>query len=171
LSKSFDQVAENYFAARDRVANRRYLDRFLDHVAAGRAVLDLGCGAGLPIDEYLIANGRRVIGLDISEKQIELAWRNVPEGRFEVSNMSSLASGEYEVDGIVSFYAIFHTPRERHEELLRTLNSFLPMDGWLLITMGASEWEGVENDFHGGTMAWSHHGPPEESRDARKSRF
>jgi hypothetical protein len=35
-----------------------------------------------------------------------------------------LKSGEYKVDGIVSFYAIFHTPRDRHANLLKVFASF-----------------------------------------------
>ncbi len=48
--------------------------------------------------------------------------------------MLDLARGQYRVDGVVSLYAIFHTPRARHAELLATLRSFLPVSGSMLIT-------------------------------------
>jgi hypothetical protein len=62
------------------------------------------------------------------------------------------------VDGIVSFYAIFHTPRTKHEEILKKFASFMPNGGAILITMGYSEWEGTLDDFLGTKMYWSHYG-------------
>ena len=83
---------------------------------------------------------------------IELAKKNVPQAFYEVKDMSQLRKEEYCVDGIVSFYAIFHTPREKHQELLKKFASFMPNGGALLITMGAGEWEGTEENFHGAKM-------------------
>lgn len=96
--------------------------------------------------------------MDISENMIQLAKRNVPEAEYKVKDMSQLEKGEYQVDAVVSFYAIFHTPRETHQELLHKINSFLPKGGYILITMGADEWEGTEENFHGSQMYWSHFG-------------
>lgn len=61
-------------------------------------------------------------------------------------------------DAIVSFYAIFHIPRTEHESLLNRFAQLLKPGGYLLITMGVSEWEGEEKDFHGTRMFWSHFG-------------
>jgi hypothetical protein len=88
----------------------------------------------------------------------------VPEARFEVMNMLDLHAGQFSVDGIVSFYAIFHTPRDQHARLLQTLGSFLRPGGVLLITMGPDEWEGTEADFHGVEMYWSHFGSERNRR-------
>jgi hypothetical protein len=85
--------------------------------------------------------------------------------------MLDLTEGEYRVDGIVSFYAIFHTPRDRHAGLLKTLATFLPPGGPLLITMGASAWEGTEADFHGAEMFWSHYGADENAQLVESAGF
>jgi 2-polyprenyl-3-methyl-5-hydroxy-6-metoxy-1,4-benzoquinol methylase len=45
-------------------------------------VLDLGCGAGVPVAREMIARGFKVTGVDISAQQIEQARRNVPEAQF-----------------------------------------------------------------------------------------
>ena len=71
-------------------------------------MLDIGCGPGIPVDRYLIDNGDKVIGLDISESQIELAKKNVPEATYEVKDISTLTMREYSVDAVVSFYVVFH---------------------------------------------------------------
>jgi SAM-dependent methyltransferase len=164
VRRGYDAAAEAYGASRDLLENERHLDLFMKRLPPPASVLDIGCGSGVPIDRDLIEHGYDVVGIDVSPKQIELARERVPGGRFEVRDMVDLTPGDYEVDGIVSFYAIFHTPRERHGDVLRTLASFLRPEGVMLMTMGASEWEGTEPDFHGVEMYWSHYGPGENRR-------
>jgi len=154
----YDRAADRYARERDKFKNEKYLKLFTELLRPPASVLDIGCGSGEPIDHFLVARGYDVIGVDISSKQIELARQLVPGARFEVQNMLTLKPGQYAVGGIVSFYAIFHTPRERHAGLLRTFASFLRPGGAVLITMGAEDYEGKEQDFHGVEMYWSHFG-------------
>jgi len=137
----------------------------------GSTILDIGCGAGVPIDKFLSENGYTVKGIDISEKQIELAKKNVPHASYEVKDMSEFKDNEYDVDAIVSFYAIFHTPREIHFELFKKLASFLKSGGLLLVTMGSSDWEGEEENFHGAHMYWSHYSPEKNVEIVKKAGF
>jgi cyclopropane fatty-acyl-phospholipid synthase-like methyltransferase len=153
----YDRIAQTYDAQRDQFRNILWLERFLAMIPPGRAVLDVGCGAGRPVDAYLVDHGYAVHGLDFSPAMIELARGHVPGATYAVQDMLDLKPGEYRVDGIVALYSIFHTPRERHQELLDTLASYLSPGGAMLITMGASEWEG-EEEFHGVRMSWSHFG-------------
>lgn len=163
VREGYDQVADLYLKARDQWQPIPHLARLLARLEAESWILDVGCGAGIPVDSYLTENGHQVIGVDVSPRQIELAARNVPGGRFETRDMQDLRAGEFQVDAVVSFYAIFHTPRESHGETIRTLASFLPQGGFVLVTMGASEWEG-EEDFFGAPMWWSHYGPEKNRR-------
>jgi cyclopropane fatty-acyl-phospholipid synthase-like methyltransferase len=158
VRKQYNKLAENYLSTRDQFKNIKYLEKFNKLLKPASLILDIGCGAGAPVDKYFLERGHKVIGLDISEKQIELAKKNLPNGEFKVEDMSVLKKGEYSVDAVVSFYAIFHTPRETHGDILKKINTFLKPNGLLLITMGSSEWEGTEKDFHGAEMYWSHYG-------------
>lgn len=158
VKKQYNKLAENYLAGRDHFKNDKYLEKLNTLLQPKSHILDIGCGAGIPIDRYFIEKGHSVTGTDISDKQIELAKKNVPQGDFKVEDMSLMSEGEYNVDAVVSFYAIFHTKRETHEIIFSKINSFLKKDGYLLITMGSSEWEGRVGDFFGGEMEWSHYG-------------
>jgi SAM-dependent methyltransferase len=157
VRRGYDLIAEAYAAQRDLAGNEPYIRRFIAALPEGASVLDAGCGSGA-VDRWLADRGVRVVGIDISPKQIELAERLVPEGRFDVRDMLRLEDCDYAVDGVVSLYAIFHTRRVHHARLLRTFASFVPTGGPMLITMGAGEWEGIEADFHGVEMYWSHYG-------------
>ncbi len=157
VRRGYDEAAERYARQRDQFASLEYLEYLASRLRPGATVLDLGCGSGLPIDRYLVDQGFRVVGLDLSERQIALARVNVPKATYAVRDMTALLPNDFAVDAIVSFYAIFHTPRTGHAALMRTLASFLTHGGLLLVTMGASDWEGMEDDFHGVPMFWSHY--------------
>lgn len=164
VRSGYDRAAERYAASRDQFQNVADLERFIELLPSPATVLDVGCGSGVPVARYLVERGYDVIGIDVAPKQVDLAKELVPGGSFEVRNMLELKAGEYRVDGLVSFYAVFHTPRDRHAELLRRFASFVHPGGALLITMGAQEWEGTETDWHGVEMFWSHFGAETNQR-------
>jgi cyclopropane fatty-acyl-phospholipid synthase-like methyltransferase len=157
VRRGYNRAAETYTLQRNQFESLEYLDRLASRLRPGATVLDVGCGAGVPIDRSLVDRGYRVIGIDLSERQIALARANVPEAIYAVQDMTALRPNDYAVDAIVSFYAIFHTPRAGHAALLQTFAGLLPPGGLLLVTMGANEWEGTEEDFHGAPMFWSHY--------------
>jgi cyclopropane fatty-acyl-phospholipid synthase-like methyltransferase len=171
VKKGYDKAADNYAKSRNQFESLKYLKIFAEFVEKGKTILDVGCGAGKPVDKFLVKQGYAVNGIDISEKMISLAKKNVPQAFYEVKDMSLLKEGEYCVNGIVSFYAIFHTPREKHQDLLKTFASFIPNGGALLITMGANEWEGTEENFHGAKMFWSHYGAEKNKELVEKAGF
>jgi SAM-dependent methyltransferase len=66
--KSFDRLVERYYATYG--ANEEYnyfLEEFVDTLKRGK-VLDLGCGAGMPVAKTLVGHGFDVVGVDISKK-------------------------------------------------------------------------------------------------------
>ena len=157
VKAGYNKSAKNYAAHRNQSENFTHLDKLNELLRPHSKILDIGCGAGKPVDSYFISKGHTVTGIDISEEMIALAKQNVSEGDFKVEDMSSLKDGEYRVDAVVSFYAIFHTPRETHLDILNKINSFLSENGYIFITMGVDDWEGKEDDFNGAEMYWSHY--------------
>jgi cyclopropane fatty-acyl-phospholipid synthase-like methyltransferase len=53
--------------------NTRKLAELCDRLPAHAHVLDLGCGAGVPVMQQLVARDAAVIGIDASAAQIESA--------------------------------------------------------------------------------------------------
>jgi len=170
VKKGYNQIASNYLKNRDRFESISYLRKLVKYLRSGAKILDLGCGSGFPVDKFLVDKGFGVIGVDISEEQILLAKENVPLGEFEVKDIEKLKFKEYEVDAVISFYTIFHIKREKHKLLFDKIASFLPRGGMLLVSMGASNWEGVDN-FYGVRMFWSHYGPKTNSEIVKNAGF
>ena len=171
VRRGYDVAGASYTETRNEAQDLDELERFHERLRRPAMVLDVGCGAGTPVGRYLVDRGHQVIGIDISPKQIELARRLVPEAHFEIRDMLDLEAGEYSVDGIISLYAVFHTPRERHGKLLRTFGSLLRPEGIMLLTMGSGAWEGVGAGFHGVEMYWSHFGRDENRRLVEEAGF
>ena len=168
---AYNEVAAAYLLARrDNQHDLPYLNRLVGQLQPGDHVLDVGCGAGLPIAAHLQSAGLEVTGIDISQVQIELARQNVPQGEFLLRDMSDLKEGDFNVAAVVAFYSLFHTPREGHLRLLTTLRTFMPPGGRLLCTFGSTEWEG-EEPFFGVPMRWSHYGAQASRRLVTEAGF
>jgi len=151
----------NYEKFYDREKNRLDLfdklmcDELISRLPKYSKVLDLGCGIGLPHDKYFVDNHMVLTGIDISEKHIALAKKNVRNAKYLVGDFFSRdVLGKF--DAIVSYFAIFHIPREEHKKLFERINSLLNKNGYILITLGAEEMKcDVNPDFVGAPMAWS----------------
>jgi cyclopropane fatty-acyl-phospholipid synthase-like methyltransferase len=161
VADGYDVIAERYLAWSDLRASPtrlRYLALALELIPPGSQVLELGCGAGIPMTAAL-AQGRAVTGVDISATQLEMARRNVPSATFIRADMTSLAFEPASVDAVVAFYSLTHMPRDEHRQLIERIRSWLRPDGLFLASMGADDEPGdVEADWLGVDMYFSHFG-------------
>lgn len=161
VADGYDTMAERYFAwsdLRPSPTRLRYLALALGLIPAGSEVLELGCGAGIPMTAAL-ADGRSVTGVDISATQLEMARRNVPGAAFIQADMTTLAFEPATFDAVVAFYSLTHVPRDEQGELLDHIRGWLRPGGLFLASMGADDEPGeVEADWLGVDMYFSHFG-------------
>jgi SAM-dependent methyltransferase len=134
----------------------RYAAVLLNALPPGAAVLELGCGVGVPMTQRL-ARRFAVTGVDISAQHIAQARRNVPAATFIQADMAALAFPPAGFDAVAAFYSIIHVPREEHAALVRDIATWLRPGGLLVATMGAGSTEAaVEPDWLGVPMYFSH---------------
>jgi trans-aconitate methyltransferase len=84
VARGYDALGHDYLAwasAYADPARDRMLDEFTARLASGARVVDLGCGPGVP-STRLLADRSDVIGVDISETQLDAARGNVPRASF-----------------------------------------------------------------------------------------
>ena len=156
VRQGYERCAAAYDAARQDEAFPQ-LALLSRRLADGASVLDIGCGAGVPV-AHSLCERYMVTGVDISGAMIKLARQHVPEANFIESDIMALDLPAASFEAIVSFYAIFHIPREEHAELFRRIYRWLKPGGYLLVTLSFDD-EPVytENDFFGAQMAWSNY--------------
>ena len=124
---AYDVIAEEYLRrvtqANDATELRAQLDSYITmlkkRVPEGGKIVDLGCGAGLPITVAL-AETFDVAGVDFSIQQIELARKNVPGATFVQADMSEVSFPEGSIDGVTAFFSIIHVHRDLHAQLFMT---------------------------------------------------
>lgn len=143
-----DDADEGHYAA--------WLDELIPLLPDWGAVLDLGCGCGVPVARRLMHQGFGVTGVDLSPVQIERAKRLVPEGRFLCADLTSLELPEAAFEAIVSFYAIIHVPIDEQPAVFRHISGWLKPGGLFMATLGSRAWTGTEPDWLGAPMYWSH---------------
>jgi 2-polyprenyl-3-methyl-5-hydroxy-6-metoxy-1,4-benzoquinol methylase len=158
VKSGYNQIADKYLAARTKDSEDvRLLGDFIELLSPDAKVLDAGCGAGIPISKML-AEHFDVTGVDFSEAQIVLAKKNVPNAKFLCEDMTSLKFQEGSFDGICSYYATIHIPREEHQQLLANFHHMLNTGGIALLCLGAQNLTNdIDENYFGTRMYWSHY--------------
>src|SRR5947208_14115591 len=87
-------------------------------IPAGSEVLELGCGAGIPVAAEILRNGHTYTGVDISVRQVELAMSHLPDGDFRVGNVLDQAFDAEAFDAVLALYVMTHIPRPQSRPLL-----------------------------------------------------
>jgi cyclopropane fatty-acyl-phospholipid synthase-like methyltransferase len=160
VEAGYDRVAEPYLSSKDAEdpATLAALEELARELPPGAAVLDLGCGAGVPVTRWL-AQRFAVTGVDLSAKQLEMARRLVPAARLLKADMTDITLAPETFDAVVALHSIIHVPRAEHSALLENIHRWLKPGGGFLATWALGEWEGEESDWEGwgAPMRWSHH--------------
>ena len=128
------------------------------------------CGSGVPIAQIL-SRSFRVVGVDLAAAQIRFARSWVPPAELTVGDMAHLPFREGCFDGVCSYYAIIHVPREEHRSLVRGIHRVLKPSGVGLLCMGQEDLPGQVGEYMGTPMFWSHYDGKVNERIVRESGF
>jgi SAM-dependent methyltransferase len=119
-----------------------WLDRFAALLPAGGAVLDLGCGGGIRIAQYLIGRGFRWTGVDSSPSLIALCRTRFPHAEWRVADMRGLAlAGVY--DGIIAWDSFFHLSHDDQRRMFAIFDRYAAPQAVTLFTSGTDHGEAI----------------------------
>lgn len=99
-----------------------------------KTVVDMGVGSGV-LSKKLYDKGHFIIGVDFSEKMIDIAFELMPQAKFintEFENVPQYINKD-SVDCFVFSYAIHHLSNYKQYHLLRLLEPKLKQNGSILI--------------------------------------
>lgn len=143
----FDRLAPGWDA--DMIRSDEIVHTILDNagVEAGMDILDVACGTGVLIPDYLRRGASSVTGIDISPKMVEIAQEKFPQaqvtilcGDVETTDFARL------FDRVVVYNAFPHFPDP--ERLIERLSSLLRPGGRLTVAHGMSR-EKIDAHHHG----------------------
>ena len=159
VADGYDRIADRYLAwsaLRPSLARKAALAIADAAIPAGADVLELGCGAGLPMTATLAA-ARQLTGVDISAEQLRRARRNVPGAMFIQADIATLERPAASADAVVAFYSLTHVPRETHPALFARIRRWLRPGGVFIASLGVEDDPGgIEADWLGVDMYFSH---------------
>ena len=177
LSQIYDTFAESYDANRDAFDIGSIITGFQSRLKPqpGR-LLDLGCGAGVPLAQAFVASGWQVTGVDFSSKMLSLANKNVPQMHTLYTDIRELDVDAEQYDAVTGIYSLFHIPRANHEALFQKVFSWLKPGGLLLFTYATADYTGAETfdgykEFMGKRLFYSHDKPQVLTGLLEKLRF
>jgi len=129
--------------------DRKLLDSFAAKFNKDSLICDAGCGPSGHIGRYLFEKGIKVVGMDISEKCIELARLNNPEMKFECADICNMSFADNSFDGLISYYSIINTPKIYINRIFNEFRRVLKPDGYLLVAVKTGTTEGYIDDLLG----------------------
>ena len=118
------------------------INAFISSVVPNGKILDLGCGSGY-ISKYLADKNLSPIGIDFSDKMIEIAkqkYPNLPFYKMDIADIDKTFE-ENTFDGLLAIYILYFIPKEQMDNVLEGLSKVLK-DGaplFMVIQIGKGE--------------------------------
>lgn len=126
-----------------RLYEQGWLDRCVALMpASDRTVLDIGCGSGAPIAQYLIEQGCRVSGVDSSSAMIAMCRDRFPQHRWLVTDMRELALNTA-FGGIMAWDSFFHLCEADQRQMFPIFRRHAKPGAVLMFTSGPSAGEQI----------------------------
>ncbi len=130
--QDYNLIAEEFSRTREYVPEDRK-NLILRYIRPGSRVLDLGCGNGRFSD--IFREDIDYIGVDNSEKMIEIAEKEHPGKKFQAASALNLPFSDNSFDVIFSFAVIHHIPsKELRLLFLKEAERILKSGGILILT-------------------------------------
>tara|TARA_R110000868_G_scaffold33549_1_gene121595 strand:- start:1105 stop:1719 length:615 start_codon:yes stop_codon:yes gene_type:complete len=149
----YERTASAWLTARGTdLIEADWMDLFTARLTPGAAILDLGCGGGVPIGAELLRRGFAVTGLDSAPSLIDHARTTLPEGNWIVGDMRCFVS-PHRFGGIIAWHSFFHLSQDDQRAMIPRFAKLAAPGGTVMFTSGPEageawgEWQG-EPLFH-----------------------
>jgi len=158
VREGYDKIARKYCEDRNLFENWSEINDFVKELPKNAIVLDIGCGAGVPVLKTMVEKGYTIKGIDFSKSMLELAKKNVPKADLVHGDVLKVELEDESFDGIISTYAVIHIHKSHHPALYQKIYNWLKPGGVMLVSTSRDEngEDYYSHDYYGVRMAWSH---------------
>lgn len=125
---------------------KTWLDHFLSFIPQHSEILDLGCGSGKPIADYLLQHDHKIIGVDSSDVMIEMAQQNFPEQRWLQADMRTVEFDQ-KFNAILAWDSFFHLTPNDQRQMFSQFARFAQQGTALMFSSGPSHGEAIGDLF------------------------
>jgi len=149
-SNGYESVAAEFLAGRGRAPSTaigaRLVREWARRLPRGAAVVDVGCGSGLPLTKVLVSEGLNVYAIDAAPSLVEAFRHNLPETPVACEPVEDSAFFNRMFDGVLAWGLLFLLLPEAQRSLIRRIADMLMPGGLLLFTSCAGTEPLVWND-------------------------
>jgi ubiquinone/menaquinone biosynthesis C-methylase UbiE len=140
----YDGIAEQtYKNWKDDQTLLPVLEHMMEQLPPHPLVLDLGCGTGVET-RRLVDSGASVVGIDLSEKSLQIARSHVAEATFLLMDILEMCFEENHFNGVLDAGTLFHFNEGEQNQVLKTISSIMKADGIFLSFYPSGDTEGVQ---------------------------
>ncbi|UYP48209.1 2-methoxy-6-polyprenyl-1,4-benzoquinol methylase, mitochondrial [Candidatus Lokiarchaeum ossiferum] len=138
--KSYNLISEKYHELfqnelDDKPYDRQILTNFAGLFTEKAKILDAGCGPSFHIGNFLVNLDLEVVGVDISDRCIQMAQNLYPSIDFYRMNLIDLKFENETFDGIIAYYSIIDTPKKSIPAIFQEFYRILRPNGKLLVVV------------------------------------
>ncbi len=130
----------------EHLYEKSWLDHFLTLLPPSAQILDLGCGSGKPIADYLIQQGHMLTGIDSSEVMIEMAQQNFPTHQWILADMRTVSLSQT-FHGILAWDSFFHLKPDDQRQMFRQFAKFAAAGTAFMFSSGPAAGEAIGDLF------------------------
>lgn len=139
---AYDRVADHWAATRNRTLFELGALEAALKGQSGATVLDLGCGAGLPIAKWFADQGCDVTGVDGSGRMLDHFQANLPQAEAVLADMRTLSLGR-SFDVIVGWDSFFHLSKPDQRAMFPVFSAHAAPGARLVLTTGPKDSEAM----------------------------
>ncbi|MBU0758221.1 MAG: class I SAM-dependent methyltransferase [Nanoarchaeota archaeon] len=111
------------------------------------AILDLGCGPGIPVTKELLDRGFKVTAIDFSEEMIKAAKKNIPQATLRKISMTEIDYAN-EFDGVIASYTMLCLDPDNFDMTAKKISIALKKCGFFFIALNEPKKMYNEEDYH-----------------------
>ena len=139
-SNGYEGIAAEFLSRRGNAATRskgigvKHVRAWARTLPRGAAVIDLGCGPGVPITDALATEGLNVYAIDASPSFVEAFRRNLPGIPVACEGVQDSRFFDRQFDAVVAWGLMFLLLAEEQRRLIQRAAEILVPGGRLLFT-------------------------------------
>jgi SAM-dependent methyltransferase len=137
-SNGYEGIAAEFLAGRGRAPSTgvgaKAVREWAGTLPRGAAVIDLGCGSGLPITRELVREGLNVYAIDASPSMVNAFRQNFPQIPVACESVQDSLFFIRRFDGVLTWGLMFLLLPDQQRQLIQRFADILVPGGRLLFT-------------------------------------
>ena len=137
--RDYDFIFDWYVTERSPLIGLPEIQKLAASLAPRARILDLGCGTGIPIAQFLIKAGFELFAIDSSERMIASFREQFPGVPAACERIQDSTCFNTTFDAVISWGVMFHLDRSAQERVISNVAQALNPVGKFLFTSGDKE--------------------------------